>query len=320
MPAIASSAPGKLILFGEHAVVYDRPAIAIPFTGAHVKAAIFAMPIAPAGQVKIEAPAVHMDTTLDKLEPDDPISITIHGVMDNLGIDHLPAMQIRLTSTIPIAAGMGSSAATSIALARSLSSFLGHPLPEKDINAIAFKVEQRLHGTPSGVDNTVITFGKPVYFVRGQPLEFLHLRQPFDLVVADSGIAAATSLMVAGVRERHKVNPNRYNSIFDQIARVVAVARNCMENGSPSDLGPLMIENHAYLKEIGVSTPELDTLVMAAVKAGALGAKLTGGGGGGNIIALAPEDKLDLIQNALLAAGARQTWRTRVSPAQEPFQ
>lgn len=319
MPAIASSAPGKLILFGEHAVVYDRPAIAIPFTGVHVKAALFAMPIAPSGQVRIEAPTIHLDTTLDALEPDDPIAITIDSVMAKFNLDHLPAVHIRVTSTIPIAAGMGSSAATSVALARALSNFLGHPLPEVEINTIAFKVEQRLHGTPSGVDNSVITYGKPVYFVRNQPLEFLHVGQPFDLVVADSGIASATGPMVAGVRERRQVNPVRYDALFDQIARVVTAARDCMEHCTPSDLGPLMLENHAYLKEIGVSIPELDTLVKAAINAGALGAKLTGGGGGGNIIALAPVGKAEIIQNALLTAGARQTWTATVSHPQEPI-
>lgn len=314
MPAIAASAPGKLILFGEHAVVFNRPAIAIPFTGVQIKAALFAMPIAPSGQVRIEAPAINLDTTLDALEPDDPLAITIRGVMDNLGIDRLPAVHIRLTSTIPIAAGMGSSAATSVALARGLSTFLGHPLPDAAVNAIAFKVEQRLHGTPSGVDNTVITYGKPVYFVRSQPLEFLNVRRPFDLVVANSGVPAATGPMVAGVRERHEVNPVRYDALFDQIGRVVAAARTILESGSPSDLGPLMLENHAYLKEIGVSTPELETLVKAAISAGAIGAKLTGSGGGGNIIALAPEGKTDAIQSALMAAGAHQTWTATVTP------
>ncbi|MHB0923099.1 MAG: mevalonate kinase [Bellilinea sp.] len=319
MPAITSFAPAKLILFGEHSVVYDRPAIAIPFTGVHARAAIFAMPVAPSGQVQIDAQAVQMDKTLDQLDPDDPIAITIHGVMDKFGISSLPAMHIRLTSTIPIAAGMGSSAAVSVALARALSTFLGHPLPDADINDIAFKVEQQLHFTPSGVDNTVITYARPVYFVRSQPLEFLHVLQPFDLIIADSGISAATGPMVSGVRERFNADPARYNALFDKISSIVLLARDCIEHGSAVDLGPLLIENHALLKGIGVSTPELDILVEAAMTAGALGAKLTGGGGGGNIIALAPEDRIENIQNALLAAGAHQVWTAKVLPPQEPF-
>lgn len=319
MPAITSSAPAKLILFGEHSVVYDRPAIAFPFSGVHAKAAIFAMPVAPAGQVRIDAQTIQMDKTLDQLDSNDPIAITIHGVMDKFGIASLPAMHIRLTSSIPIAAGMGSSAAVSVALARALSTFLGHPLPDADINDIAFKVEKQLHFTPSGVDNTVITYARPVYFIRNQPLEFLHVREPFDLIIADSGIAAATGPMVSGVRERFNADPARYNASFDKISSIVLKARDCIEHGSAVDLGPLMVENHALLGEIGVSTPELDALVGAALTGGAQGAKLTGGGGGGNIIALVPEDQVENVQSALLAAGAQQTWTAKVLPAQEPF-
>lgn len=319
MPAITSSAPAKLILFGEHSVVYDRPAIAVPFYGVHAKAAIFAMPVAPAGQVRIDAKAVQMDKTLDQLESNDPIAITIHGVMDKFDISSLPAMHIRLTSTIPIAAGMGSSAAVSVALARALSTFLGHPLPDAEINDIAFKVEQQLHVTPSGVDNTVITYARPVYFVSNQPLEFLHMRQPFDLIIADSGIAAATGPMVSGVRERFNADPAHYNALFDKISSIVLKARDCIERGNAVDLGPLMIENHALLREIGVSTPELDALVEVAMTGGALGAKLTGGGGGGNIIAIAAEDRVEDIQSALLSAGAQQVWTAKILPTQEPI-
>lgn len=320
MPAISSSAPAKLILFGEHAVVFDRPAIAIPFSGVRAKASIFAMPVAPSGQVRIEAPAIYLDKTLDQLEVNDPISITIYGVMDKLGIDRLPAMHIRLSSTIPIAAGMGSSAAISVALARALSTFLGHPLPDANINDIAFKVEQQLHGTPSGVDNTVITYAQPVFFIRNKPFVFLNVQEPFELIIADSGIAAETRPMVQGVRERHQAAPAQYNMLFDQISDVVLKGRECIEGGAPTDLGPLMIENHALLRQIGVSTQELDSLVEAAINAGAIGAKLTGAGGGGNIIALAPEGGAENIQNALLTAGAKHVWNAKVLPKQELLQ
>ncbi len=214
MPAVSASAPGKIILLGEHAVVYDRPAIAIPFNGVHAKAIVFATPIAPTSQVRIEAQAIELDQTLDQLESDHPFAIAIHGVMAALGIDWLPACHIRITSTIPMAAGMGSSAAVSIALSRALSTFLGHPLEDAVINDIAFQVEQRLHGTPSGVDNSVISYARPVYFIRKQAIEFLQVHPTFNLLVADSGIAAATGPMVAGVHQRHQSRiPNNTNNI-----------------------------------------------------------------------------------------------------------
>ncbi|MHB0966825.1 MAG: mevalonate kinase [Bellilinea sp.] len=308
MPAISATAPGKLILFGEHAVVHNRPAIAIPFNGVHAKAAVFATPIAPTGRVRIEAQAIGLDQTLDQLAPDHPFAIAIHGVMKTLGITWLPACHIRITSTIPIAAGMGSSAAVSIALSRALAAFLGHPLEDSAVNTIAFQVEQQLHGTPSGVDNTVISFNRPVYFVRSQPIEFLKIREPLDLLVADSGIAAATGPMVAGVSQRFKADPDTYGAYFDQIANLVRQAHMDLESGAGNDLGPLMTQNHRLLQKIAVSTPELDRLVETALAAGALGAKLTGGGGGGNIIALAANHQIEKVVTALLAAGARRTW------------
>ncbi|MHB8855610.1 MAG: mevalonate kinase [Bellilinea sp.] len=318
MPAISATAPGKLILFGEHAVVYNHPAIAIPFNGVHAKAAVFATPIAPTGRVRIEAQAIGLDQTLDQMAVDHPFSIAIHGVMKTLGITWLPACHIRITSNIPIAAGMGSSAAVSIALSRALATFLGHPLEDSAVNAIAFQVEQQLHGTPSGVDNTVISFGRPVYFVRNQPIEFLMIREPLNLLVADSGIAAATGPMVAGVLQRFQAAPETYGAYFDQIAGLVKQARMNLESGIGENLGPLMTENHSLLQKIGVSTPELDRLVEAAVDAGALGAKLTGGGGGGNIIALVVNNQIEKVTMALLAAGAHRTWLLNLPRYEEP--
>ncbi len=318
MPAVSATAPGKLILFGEHAVVYNRPAIAIPFMGVHAKAAVFATPIAPVSQVRIEAQAIGLDQTLDQLETDHPFAIAIQGVMQTLGIHWLPACHIRITSTIPIAAGMGSSAAVSIALARALATFLGHPLDDSAVNAIAFQVEQRLHGTPSGVDNTVISYGRPVYFMRSQPIEFLKVREPMDLLVADCGVAAATGPMVAGVLQRYQASPETYENYFDQIAGLVKLARTYVENGPAANLGPLMTENHRLLQKIEVSAPELDRLVEAALDADALGAKLTGGGGGGNIIALVANNRIENVTAALLAAGAHRTWLANLPRYEEP--
>jgi len=317
MPAVSATAPGKIILLGEHAVVYDRPAIAIPFNGVHAKVIVFATPIAPTSQVRIEAQAIGLDQTLDQLETDHPFAIAIRGVMAALGIDWLPACHIRISSTIPMAAGMGSSAAVSIALSRAMATFLGNPLEDAVINGIAFQVEQQLHGTPSGVDNTVISYDRPVYFIRKQPIEFLQVHQKFDLLVADSGIAAATGPMVTGVRQRREENTEQYDQSFTQIATLVNDARAQLESGSAANLGPLLTANHRLLQSIGVSIPELDTLVEASLNAGAFGAKLTGGGGGGNVIALVDEAHVAPVTTALLANGAHKTWLATVPRHEE---
>jgi len=313
MPAISATAPGKIILFGEHAVVYNRPAIAIPFMGVQARAMILANPLGPSNQVRIEAKDIGFDQFLDQLDPRHPFAISIQGVKDFLRIERLPAMHIRINSTIPVAAGMGSSAAVAVAIVRALSQFIGHPLDNDTVNAIAFKVEEQLHGTPSGVDNTVITFAKPVYFSRVKPLEFLSIKAPIDLIIADSGQTAATGPMVEGVRRRRLKDPELYDTLFNRIEALVDLARNSLETGSSENLGTLMNNNHEILQSMGVSTLELDTLVQIALATGATGAKLTGGGGGGNIVALAPAAKVEIIKDALLGAGARQVWQTRVA-------
>lgn len=317
MPAVSATAPGKIILLGEHAVVYDRPAIAIPFNGVHAKAIVFATPLAPTSQVRIEAQAIELDQTLDQLEKDHPFAIAIRGVMSALGIHWLPACHIRITSTIPMAAGMGSSAAVSIALSRALSTFLGHPLADDVINDIAYQVETRLHGTPSGVDNTVISYARPVFFVRKHPIEFLQVHQQFDLLVADCGITAATGPMVSGVKQRHGEHTEQFEHYFNQIAELVKEARLQLESGYAAKLGPLLTANHLLLQSLGVSIPELDRLVDAALKAGAFGAKLTGGGGGGNMIALVDEAHVAPVTTALLANGAHKTWLATVPRHEE---
>jgi len=317
MPAVSATAPGKIILLGEHAVVYDRPAIAIPFNGVHAKAIVFATPIAPTSQVRIEAQAIGLDQTLDQLESDHPFAIAIRGVMGALGINWLPACHIRISSTIPMAAGMGSSAAVSIALSRAVSTFLGHPLEVDVINDIAYQVETRLHGTPSGVDNTVISYARPVYFVRKQPIEFLKVHQQFELLVADCGIAAATGPMVSGVHQRHGEQPDQYEHYFDQITQLVKDARLLLESDPSAELGPLLTANHRLLQSLGVSIPELDRLVDASIKAGAFGAKLTGGGGGGNMIALVDEAHVAPVTTALLANGAHKTWLATIPRHEE---
>ncbi len=312
MPAIAASAPGKIILFGEHAVVYHRPAIAVPFTGVRARVAAMADPLGPPGRVKIDAPDIHLQTTLDQLPGDDPIAIVIRGVWETLGIESMPAVSLRISSNIPSSAGLGSSAAVAAALARATASFIGCPLTDEQVSQIAYRAEQRLHGNPSGIDNTVVVYARPVFFVRGKPIEFLRLSEPLHLVIADTGIQSSTADMVRALRERREAAPDRHEAWFDQIAAIVLRARALLEEGNSAALGPLMYANHALLQSLSVSCPELDRLVEAASKAGALGAKLSGGGGGGNIIALVQDGRQEQVAESLREAGAVWTKSTTV--------
>jgi len=304
MPAIAAWAPGKIILFGEHAVVYHRPAIAVPVTDVQARAVILPNPLGQPGSVQIDAPDIGLNALLSELPPENPLATSILAVQEQLGISSLPAFKIRITSTIPIAAGLGSGAAISAAIARAVSNFLGHPLSDSQVSDIAYRVDQYYHGTPSGIDNTVIAHNRPVYFVRGQPFQTLRVVQPFTLVIGNSGLPSPTGTVVGDLRARYEADPAAYEPIFNHIGAIAEQARGVIEQGDPFDLGPLLTANHAFLHQLGVSCPELNRLVTAALAAGALGAKLSGGGRGGNMIALVEPELAEDVSAALRAAGA----------------
>ena len=181
------------------------------------------------------------------------------------------------------------------------------------ISALVYEVERLHHGTPSGIDNTVVVYGQPVYFVRGQPPQTFHIGRPFMLAIADTGIHSPTRIAVGDVRRAWERQPARFEGLFDRVAAVVEAARSAIAAGEPERLGPLMDENHALLQEIGVSCPELDALVAAARAAGAAGAKLSGAGRGGNMIALVTANTEAQVVDALCAAGAVRVIVTEVA-------
>ena len=314
MPAISASAPGKVILFGEHAVVYGFPSIAVPVTQVRAKAIILANPLGKTGQVEIDAPDIDLHTSLSDLPGDHPFAILFSSLLDRLDIKAMPACQVRITSSIPVAAGLGSGAAVSVALGRAISSFLGHPMPDDQISDLAFQVEKKYHGNPSGVDNTVITYSQPVYYMRGQPFERLRLANSITVLIADSGIQSSTSRVVEDVRLAWQSDSKHYNQLFEIIGQITTQAREMIAKGRILELGTLMVKNHQALKELGVSCPELDRLVEAATNAGASGAKLCGAGRGGNMIALVQPDNADRISKSLLSAGATRIIKTRIEP------
>jgi len=312
MPILSASAPGKIILFGEHAVVYGQPAIAAPVTRVRAKAFVSADPLAEPGSVRLRAPDIGLDAMLSDLAADHPLGKAVRSVFDALGISHPPAFQLRISSTIPLASGMGSGAAVSVALIKAVAGFLGHPFDKEEISALAFEIEKIHHGTPSGIDNTVIAFEKPVFFIKGELVELLAVPEPFTIVIADTGVSSPTAAAVGDVRRAYQQAPMRYGQLFEQVGQIARQARDLIETGAVIQLGALMDENHALLQEIDVSSAELDALVCAARQAGAWGAKLSGGGRGGNMIALAAPGKTQAISQALMACGAKRTLTTRV--------
>jgi mevalonate kinase len=299
---ISASAPGKVILAGEHAVVYGRPAIAVPVWERVARATI--RPSDAGSGCWIIAHDLKRRIQLASAAEDDAMALVARATLAHLNLPTNPDWQIELSSEIPIASGLGSGAALNAALVRAIHAQAGITPDPAQVSSLVYLGEQIYHGTPSGIDNTVVSYGEPVWFIKGNSPTVFSPASPFTLAIADSGIASPTHETVGGVRRRREADPQRYEQLFDAIGEVVWEVRRMIEAGESEALGPLFDRNHALLQELGVSTPKLDELVAAAKGAGALGAKLSGGGGGGNIIALVNSTTADRVTDALQAAGA----------------
>jgi len=273
-----ASAAGKVILLGEHVVVHGHPGLV---AGIDRGVRVTIVPCAPG------TPPVRADAALDAASA---LARRLLGLGDR-------SFLVEIDGNLPIGMGLGSSAALAVALLRALAASGGMPLTDAEVAEHAHQIERLFHGTPSGVDSTAATYGGVLWFAAGPPVrhERLTLRAPLPLVVVLSRTPHATARTVGSLRERAAAAPEVYQPVFAAIAALVGAARRALEGDERARLGELMTMNHGLLRACGVSTAELDALVAAALDAGAAGAKLTGAGGGGAVIALpaaAPEPLL----------------------------
>ncbi|RME85168.1 MAG: mevalonate kinase [Caldilineae bacterium] len=297
-PLGVGHAPGKIILFGEHAVVYGRPAIAVPLTQVQAHAEVF-----PHSRCVVEAVDLGRRVDVAEATADDPFALVVR-LTCAAAARELPPWRIVVHSEIPIASGLGSGAAISAAIARALLDAWDVLLSPAELSRLVYEVEKLHHGTPSGIDNTVVVYATPVWFVKGAEPEPFHIGSPMHFLIADTGVASPTRLTVSAVRAAWEQNRARYEALFDRIGAVATAAREAIEQGDVRQLGSLMDRNQALLAELQVSSPELDRLCRAAREAGALGAKLSGGGRGGNMIALVEPVAVERVAHTLRRAGA----------------
>jgi mevalonate kinase len=290
----------KAILCGEHAVVYGRPALGVPITNIFTEVQVRE----GAGGATVVAEDLDQAWSLDELPPERPLGSIIRATLRMLDEDGAPNLLLTIRSTIPIARGLGSGTAVSTAIVRSLADFYGAKLTAAQVSDLVFETEKLYHGTPSGIDNTIVAYQQPVYFVKGNVPERLKVARPFRLIVADTGIASETKVAVGDVRAAWQREPERFEQIFDAIGGIVNDARKAVEFGWPERLGALMDANQARLSSLGVSSPELERLILTAKNAGAAGAKLSGGGRGGCMIALVDDTSEERVAAALRSAGA----------------
>ena len=311
-----ATAPGKIILFGEHAVVYGQPAIAAPVSQVRATAVI-QNSFTPG--IRLIAPDLGSDILLSEAAADDAIAAVIYQLQKATQLQELPDLTITVSSQIPIASGLGSGAAISAAVIRALAAHLGlaYLLSDEWVSDQTYEIEKIHHGTPSGIDNTVVAYERPVYFVRQQPrnrIEPFAVAEPLRLLVADTGIHSSTKDVVGDVRRQWQLDPVIFDTIFAGCGHIANAARQAIEAGDIASVGQLMTENHTLLQKMTVSESKLDELVAAALAAGAFGAKLSGAGRGGNMIALVDEERETAVHAALLSAKAKNVLITTIYP------
>jgi hydroxymethylglutaryl-CoA reductase len=292
---------GKVILLGEHAVVHGRHAIACP-----VPLTIRAQVEDGGHGVQLIIPRWGVEYQLAKpREQRRSFELAAGAILDQLGLGNR-TLRIEVFPDVPRGVGLGGSAALAVAIVRALDQHFRLGLSDAEVNELAYLSEQNAHGSPSGIDNTLATYARPLVYRRGTPplVEPLNLPRPLPVVVGVTGSEGLTARTVANVAEARNRNPRLYEKIFDDIDALVLQAVAAIQDQRLDTLGDLMNVNQGLLNALQVSTPDLERLVDTAREAGALGAKLTGGGGGGAMIALCDGDTAP-VQQALDRIGAR---------------
>lgn len=304
------TAHAKAILFGEHAVVYGAPAIAVPLHQLEVETAIRPT---PGSELRIES-ELFAGTASSAPEVLRPVITAVRAALAAVDAEDEP-VQLRVRSAIPHGRGLGSSAAVAAAIARAAADLFGTELDADAFHEIVQRAERVAHGNPSGIDARAVSAAGPIRF-HGGSARPTGVGAPLTFVLADSGVPGSTAAAVAGVRERRAADPAPMDRAISQLADIAEGSVLDLELGDRSALGSRMLEAHALLGRIGVSTVQLDALVEAARAAGAHGAKLTGGGLGGCVLALAEsEAQAEHIALALRSTGAPRTWTTTVAAA-----
>ena len=289
---------GKIILLGEHSVVYGRHAVAVP-APVNIRTKVQDTE----DEILLMIPSWGVEYRLDK-NPEKRQSFEKPAglILDQMGLSK-QGMKIEVFSDIPKGMGLGGSAAIAVSIIKALNNHFKLALNQDEINQMALESEKIAHGNPSGIDNTMATYGHPLIFRNGDnPLiEPLNINETFSILIGFSSTEGLTAKTVGIVRDLWKKNPGVYEKIFDEIDSLALQSIQAIQNNDFELLGQLMNINHGLLNTLQVSTPELERLIMIARESGALGAKLTGGGGGGAVIALCKD--IDITKSAIESEG-----------------
>jgi len=307
---VVASAPAKIILFGEHFVVHGEPAIVVAIDRRARAEAELRQDRRLRFQSANLNTSCYFENGVFKVEQGDakeaklkfePVKLAVEKVLAASGKS--VGLDITINSAIPVGAGLGSSAAVVASVTAAVSALLGLEFSKQEIFRIAFEAEKIVHGTPSGVDPAIATFGGTLLFQVDTGFKPLEVETDIPLVIGDTGVERSTKIQVEKVRETMDSFPQIADSLRKAAREIVLRAVAALQEKDLETLGRLMNINHALLYGIGVSDESLEWLTNAARKAGALGAKLTGAGGGGCMVALARPERLENVSEAIMRAG-----------------
>jgi mevalonate kinase len=301
---------GKVILFGEHFVVHGVPGIVSAIdssTDAEVTKTGKGLVIKDERKA---AKGYAEEKRLQQIE-------SIERMLKTMGLNPKLPLNIWVGGSLPGFSGLGASAASSVAIARAIAEEIGLNLSDKRVNEVAYEAEKAYAGNPSGIDNTAATYGGLLWFKKNMTggantIERISIQKPVEIIIGSTGKVVNTKAMVAGVAERKKKNPEKYDPVFKQAENLTLAGRKALESYNLKKVGELMNENHRLLQEIEVSSKELDLLVDLAREQGAFGAKLTGGGGGGCMTALTPTRELQEKIAAAIEKEGYEVLRTKI--------
>ncbi|MEM3608724.1 MAG: mevalonate kinase [Candidatus Bathyarchaeia archaeon] len=312
MMGVIASAPAKVILFGEHFVVYGEPAIVIAID----RRAYATVENRSDKKLYLRSTNLNLSGYFDngnfKVEHGDfkeaimkfePIKLAVEKVIEKCG--EKTGLNIEINSTVPVAAGLGSSAAVVAAVIKAVSVFLGVELSKEEVFRITFQSEKIVHGSPSGIDPAISTFGGTLLFQMDTGFKPLEVEADIPLVIGYTGVERSTRIQVEKVRGIRDKYPHVIEPMMHAARELVLRAIDALKDNDLETLGELMNINHALLYGLGVSDESLEWLISAARKAGALGAKLTGAGGGGCMIALTRSEEIEKVVEAIQRAGGR---------------